>query len=295
MNKNTESLTNQLTVIVVTFNSAHCIPKLFSSLSDVENIIFVDNASNDNTIAIIRSNLPHATVIKNEKNIGFGAANNLALKLVTTPFSFLLNPDCIPRKSFFNEILNAAEFHSEAAIIAPQIIDAHCNLEINYRWSIKNWRSKGNGAIGPCCVGFVCGAAILLNMKIMNTIGFFDETYFLYYEDEDLCQRVFERKKQIIIIPNISVIHLSRASVKGTNPLKSEFIRGYHHAQSKIIFEEKHIGLYEAKKLRFKTLFLAILSLPFRLLFPQPRYIARLIGRIFGLCQSYPRPTLPIK
>ncbi len=295
MNKNTELLANQLTVIVVTFNSAHCIPKLFSSLSDIENIIFVDNASDDNTITSIRSNLPHATVIKNEKNIGFGAANNLALKLVTTPFSFLLNPDCIPQKSFFNEILNAAKFYSEAAIIAPQIIDAYGNLEINYRWPIKSWRSKGNEAIGPCCVGFVCGAAILLNMKIMNAIGFFDETYFLYYEDEDLCQRVFERKKQIIIIPNISVIHLSRASVKGSNPLKSEFIRGYHHAQSKIIFEAKHIGSDQANKLRFKTLFLAILTLPIRLLLPQPRYIARLIGRIMGLCQLYQRPTLPIK
>ena len=295
MNTNIELLTNQLTVIVVTFNSAHCILELSNSLAHIKNIIFVDNASDDGTVNLIRSNLPHAIILENKKNIGFGAANNLALNLVKTPYSFLLNPDCIPEKKFFIEILNAASSYTNAAMIAPQIIDGHKNLEINYRWSIKNWYSKGSGASGPCCVGFVCGAAILLNMDIMKTIGFFDEQYFLYYEDEDLCQRTFEKNNQIIVIPTISIIHLSRASVKGSNPLKSEFIRGFHHAQSKIIFEEKHIGLDQAKKLRLKTLFLAILTLPIRLLLPQPRYIARLIGRITGLCKLYQRPTLPIK
>jgi N-acetylglucosaminyl-diphospho-decaprenol L-rhamnosyltransferase len=295
MNKNIELLSNQLTVIVVTFNSAHCILELSNSLAHIKNIIFVDNASDDGTINLIRSNLPHAIILENKKNIGFGAANNLALNLVKTPYSFLLNPDCIPEKKFFVEILNAASSFTDAAMIAPQIIDGQKNLEINYRWSMKNWRSKGNGASGPCCVGFVCGAAILLNMNIMKTIGFFDEQYFLYYEDEDLCQRTFEKNNQIIVIPTISIIHLSRASVKGSNPLKSEFIRGYHHAQSKIIFEAKHIGSDQANKLKFKTLFLAILTLPIRLLLPQPRYIARLIGRIIGLCKLYQRPTLPIK
>jgi GT2 family glycosyltransferase len=129
---------------------------------------------------------------------------------------------------------------------------------------------------------------MLLNMDVMRRIGFFDETFFLYYEDEDLCQRVFLAGQQIVVVPDIEITHLSRGSVKGPNPLKSEFIRGYHHAQSKLVFERKYFGAALAARLRFKTLLLALLTLVPRLLLPQPRYLARLTGRIVGLCRAYP-------
>ena len=76
--------------------------------------------------------------------------------------------------------------------------------------------------------------------------------------------------------------------MKGPNPLKSEFIRGYHHAQSKLVFERKYFGAAHAARLRWKTLLLALLTLLPRLLLPQPRYLARLVGRIAGLCRPYP-------
>jgi GT2 family glycosyltransferase len=145
-------------------------------------------------------------------------------------------------------------------------------------------------ADGPCCVGFVCGAVMLLNMAVMKEIGFFDETFFLYYEDEDLCQRVFLMGRQIVLIPEVEIKHLSRGSVKGPNPFKSEFIRGYHHAQSKLVFERKYFGAGHALRLRWSTLALALLTLVPRLILLQPRYLARLVGRIIGLCRPYPAP-----
>jgi N-acetylglucosaminyl-diphospho-decaprenol L-rhamnosyltransferase len=282
-------------LIIVTFNSSHCIKSLAQAISKFKNIIFVDNASTDDTCQMIGDILPHAKLIKNSVNLGFGAANNIALAETLAPYTLLLNPDCLPKSDAIQNLLSAAEKFPDAAMYAPQLIGRDGNPELNYRWPSRNWKSSGPKAESSCCVGFICGAAILLNMKVMKEIGFFDETFFLYYEDEDLCQRVFNKKKEIILIPNVEFTHFSRGSVKGSNPLKSEFIRGFHHAQSKIIFEAKHIGLDQANKLRFKTLFLAILTLPIRLLLPQPRYIARLIGRIIGLCKLYQRPTLPIK
>ncbi len=136
---------------------------------------------------------------------------------------------------------------------------------------------------------------MLLNMTVMRDVGFFDETFFLYYEDEDLCQRVFEAGKEIIVVPQVEITHLSRGSVKGSSPLRSEFIRGYHHAQSKLIFAGKHIGNAKAVSLRWKTLILALLTLIPRLLLPQPKYLARLIGRIAGLWNYAPRGNRPIK
>jgi len=185
-------------------------------------------------------------------------------------------------------MLRAAESFPNAAIIAPHLIRRNGMPEVSYRWPATHWVSRGTKADGPCCVGFVCGAVMLLNMDVMKRIGFFDETFFLYYEDEDLCQRVFLAGQQIVLIPELEITHLSRGSVKGPNPLKSEFIRGYHHAQSKLVFERKYFGAALAARLRWKTLLLALLTLALRLLLPQPRYLARLVGRIAGLCRSYP-------
>lgn len=274
---------NDVTVIVVTFNSSHCLPALSKGLADLPHVIVVDNASEDDTTTEVAALLPKATLLCNNRNLGFGAANNRALAMTVTPYALLLNPDCLPGEGFLDNMLEAATLFPDAAIIAPHLIRRNGEPEISYRWPATHWRSSGEQAEGPCCVGFVCGAVMLLNMALMREVGFFDESYFLYYEDEDLCQRVFMQNKQIILTPTIGITHLSRGSVKGPSPLKSEFIRGYHHAQSKLIFETKHFGILNAGQLQRKTLLLALLTLLPRLLLPQPKYIARLIGRIAGL------------
>jgi GT2 family glycosyltransferase len=281
-----QSSLNDLTIIIVTYNSAHCIPVLASSLSNINNIIFVDNASEDQTIDSTKSYFSQSTIISLEKNIGFGAANNKALALVKTPYALLLNPDCEPNEDFFQNLIISANKFDDAAIIAPHLISRDGSTEINYRWPTTYWKSRGDKADGPCCVGFVCGAVMLIKLSEMQNIGFFDEEFFLYYEDDDLCQRVFKDKKQIILDPELEVIHYSRGSVKGGNPLKHEFIRGFHHAQSKLLFEKKYFGQHRSRKLKWNTLILALLNLIPRILIPYPRYLARLIGRIVGLTKS---------
>jgi GT2 family glycosyltransferase len=277
---------NDLTIIIVSYNSAHCIPALALSLSNIKNIIFVDNASEDQTVDFINSYLPQSTIITLEKNKGFGTANNKALALVKTPYALLLNPDCDPKEDFFQNLITSVNIFDDAAIIAPHLINRDGSTEINYRWPTTYWKSKGGKTDAPCCVGFVCGAVMLIKLSEMQGIGFFDEEFFLYYEDDDLCQRVFAHKKQIILDPSLEVIHYSRGSVKGGNPLKHEFIRGFHHAQSKLLFEKKYFGEYKCRQLKWRTLILALLTLIPRILIPYPRYLARLIGRITGLIIS---------
>lgn len=279
---------SDVTVIVVTFNSSHCLPALAEGLAQLPHVIVVDNASEDDTSVEVASLLPNARQLRNDRNLGFGVANNRALALTETPYALLLNPDCIPVDGFMEAMLQAATRFPDAAIIAPHLIRRNGEPEVSYRWPATHWKSGGPQAEGPCCVGFVCGAVMLLNMAVMREVGFFDEAFFLYYEDEDLCQRVFMQCKQIVLMPDIGITHLSRGSVKGPNLLQSEFIRGYHHAQSKLIFETKHFGLQNAGQLQRKTLLLALLTLLPRLLLPQPKYLARLVGRIAGLLRYSP-------
>lgn len=272
-----------LTVIVVTYNSAHCIAALAKTLAQLPHVTIVDNASNDGTADTAARAMPNALVLRNDRNLGFGAANNQALRRVTTSHALLLNPDCLPSMELLQGLLAAAGEFPDAAVIAPHLIRRGGEIELSYRWPGKLWRSKGPGADGPCCVGFVCGAAMLFNMAVMRQVGFFDEDFFLYYEDEDLCQRVFNSRKSIVVVPHVSVTHLSRSSVRGNSPLRAEFYRGYHHAQSKLIYTGKHVGARQAAALRRKTLLLALAALAPRLLVPAPRYVARLFGRIRGL------------
>jgi GT2 family glycosyltransferase len=259
-------------------------------LQDAPHITIVDNASDDGTVECIQEHVPHARVLANEANRGFGAANNRALREVKTRYALLLNPDCLPDSVFFSGMVAAANRFPEAAVLAPHLLRRNGEVELSYRWPATHWISSGPGASGPCSVGFVCGAVMLLNMPVMREVGFFDETFFLYYEDEDLCQRVFLARRDIVLVPDVLIAHLSRASVKGRSPLNSEYLRGYHHAQSKLVFERKYFGERQATRLRWKTLGLALLTLVPRLLLPQPRYLARLAGRIVGLWRaSFPR------
>lgn len=277
-----------ITVIVVTYNSSHCIPALAQTLAGLPHVVIVDNASADDTADVARRSMPNATVIINPRNLGFGAANNIALRRAKTSHALLLNPDCLPTPDFLEGLAAAACRFPDAAIIAPHLVRRGGDIEVSYRWPNTHWSSQGPAADGPCCVGFVCGAAMLFNLRVMDEIGFFDEKFFLYYEDEDLCQRVFMQKKQIVLVPQITVRHLSRSSVRGPSRFRSEYIRGYHHVQSKLIFAAKHVGNRQATRLRRKTLALALASLPPRLLIPFPRYLARLLGRIGGLLAFKP-------
>ena len=135
---------------------------------------------------------------------------------------------------------------------------------------------------GLACVGFVCGAAMLLRMCVFGG-EFFDEQFFLYYEDDDLCTRLFNQRKAMIIDPTASATHRSRGSVRGRNPLRSEYIRGYHHAQSKLIYSRKYQSIAAVHQLRHKLLWQTTLTLPLRLLAFNPRLISRMWGRLRGV------------
>lgn len=272
----------QVTVVVVTYNSAHCMAALGQSLAACPHVIIVDNASNDDTPAVAQHCLPQAHILAQSRNLGFGAANNRALAQVQTPFALLLNPDCEITPAAIAQLLATAQAMPEAAVVAPQLTDAQGHADINYRWPHLYWHSKGPGAEGPMCTGFVCGAAMLFRLVAFDSVGFFDERFFLYYEDDDLCLRLFQAQRPLVVDPNIQAVHRSRGSVRGKHPLRSEYLRGYHHAQSKLIFTAKHVSRQVARSQRTKLICTTALALPLRLLLVAPRLAARMVGRLRG-------------
>ncbi|MDO7553797.1 MAG: glycosyltransferase family 2 protein [Burkholderiaceae bacterium] len=272
-----------VTIVIVTFQSAHCLPMLGQLLANLPHVIVVDNASSDGTDAAVQQHLPQARFVANTKNLGFGAANNLGLDQVTTPYALLLNPDCEIAMESIEALYSAQRQFPDAGMLAPQILDAQGQHEVNYRWPSPLWRSKGPGATGPCCVGFLCGAVIWLNLSKTRTLAHFDTDFFLYYEDDDLTLRAFSAQIPLLLIPAATAIHRSRGSVKGQAPWRAEYARGFHHARSKIQFFNKHGAPGEATRLKRRTLWLALLTLILRVLLPSPKHIARNAGRVRAL------------
>lgn len=272
-----------VTVVVVTHESAHCLRALDALLSRCPNVIVSDNGSADGTPLAARGFWAHAIVLDYGRNLGFGTASNRALARVQTPFAFLLNPDCELSVEGLRELLDFAQTHPDSAVLAPQLVSASGKPEINYRWPQTLWTSRGPVATGPVCVGFVCGAAMLLRMAAFREVGFFDEKFFLYYEDDDLCLRLFNAGLSIVVLPSVRAVHHSRDSVRGATPWRHEYGRGYHHAQSKLLFVSKYRSSAEAQRLRRWLVLTTSLGLPLRAIVFSPKLLARMFGRWRGL------------
>lgn len=273
----------QMTAIIVTYNSAHCIAALGGQMRHWPHVTIVDNGSADDTVQRVAEHLPHARVLALPRNLGFGAANNAALASVGTPFALLINPDCALQSQHAQALYDTALAWPGAAIVAPQLTSASGDLQVNYGWVRHQWPARGPAAEGPLCVGNACGAAMLLRLSAMPGREWFDTRFFLYYEDEDLCLRLLQAGQAVIIDPAVRVPHANRGSVRGPRPLRVEYGRGYHHARSKVLFTAKHIGAAAATAHRRRALAGAVGLLLLRVLAPSPKHLARLWGRICGL------------
>lgn len=272
--------------MIVTFNSAHCLPALAERLADWPHLVVVDNGSHDDTPQAVARSLPQARVLALPQNLGFGAANNQALDGIRTPYALLLNPDCLIRPDDIQALWQTAQDWPEAAIVAPQLTDTQDRPQVNYGWPRHLGHGRGPAADGVLCVGNACGAVMLLRCAARPGPSWFDTRFFLYYEDEDLCLRLFQARQPVLIDPAVRVGHLNRGSVRGRRPWQVEYLRGRHHAMSKVLFTAKHVGAAAARAHRRKALAQALALLLLRVLAPSPRLVARLWGRICGLWQA---------
>jgi GT2 family glycosyltransferase len=293
---------NQITVVVVTHHSAHCVPWLAQTLRSCPHVVVVDNASDDDTVALVRQQLPQAHVIALPDNLGFGAANNRGLAWACahahTPYALLLNPDCSLSPEAMAQLVRTAHAWPQAAIVAPQLCDSQGQPQLNYGWPRWRGTSRGLGAQGLLAVGYACGAAWLLRLSPDAVAGtalpqggergwWFDEAFFLYYEDEDLCARIFKSGQLVLIDPQAQARHANRGSVRGRSVLASEWRRGYHHSRSKVLFWARHVGWAQAQRVHRQALWTGALELLLRLLTLHPRLIARSAGRWAGMCSLW--------
>ena len=233
-----------LSVIIVSFKSDHVIHRCIGSIDKQIEIIVIDNSNSPKFKKNIEEKYENVKCILSQKNVGMGAGNNIGIKHIDKDFAFILNPDIILGKSAIDEIINASKTIDSFGVIAP-ISD---NIKYpNYKFD-KNKNDKFD-LNNPFKVKSVDGYAMLLNLKKLrhlNNFYFFDENFFLYLENDDLCKRLGANNEDIYIIPKSKISHLGGEAVDLKYEYEVELSRNWHWMWSKFYFNKKHFGYLNA-------------------------------------------------
>ena len=235
--------TFDLTVIITSFHSRN---KIFNCINSIEKnikVIVIENSNDQILKKEIQSNYQNVECILSEENLGYGAGNNLGLSMVKTSYALILNPDVTlingAISKFFLTINNLKDF----GVIAPvSLNEKYNNFNIAVDKEIKE-------------VDNVKGFAMFLNMKNLKKINFFDDNFFLYFEEIDLCRRLKKNNSKIFIDPTIEVNHLGGTSHNSEIEKPMELSRNWHWMWSTFYFHKKHYGYLSAIIKIFPKLF----------------------------------------
>jgi N-acetylglucosaminyl-diphospho-decaprenol L-rhamnosyltransferase len=285
-------MSDQVTVIVVTYNSRRILPVALASLAGLPHVTIVDNGSRDGTAALARELMPHAKVIEAGANLGFGRANNLGLQQVATPYALLLNPDCELQPGATAALLAAVQRYPDAAIWGPKVYDAPGQLGLCYRPPFYAPQPKELiDPDGDLCTEFLTGAAMLLNMRLMREVGFFDEWIFLYFEDDDLCLRARRAGHPLVLVNDAHVLH--RVKQSSAPSMKLVFRRAYAMTLSKFYVHRKYFGPGKLAGMVLRIGLGSLLSLPLLAVTLDRERVMRSAGRLAAAAMATSRLRAP--
>lgn len=267
---------NNGTFIIVTWNNEKEIEDCLSTVSRYSpknsKVIVVDNNSNDMTVQVIKEKFPEIDLIESKENLGFAAANNLALENVSSEYICYLNPDVILTEDILTPSIEILVDQSEVGLVACRLKNKDGSNQPSCFNFANSWSLPCEilhiGAVMPRSLrkkyflnyyktnddfkpDWVIGAEMVMRTKDARAIGGFSTEYFMYTEDMDLCKKISViLKKQIYFISGVSLIHLGGASeAQNVNYNKQKKL-----FQNDMIFVRKFYGESEAKRAKQKVM-----------------------------------------
>ena len=262
-----------VSVIVVSFNTCAltlaCIESLVSQDQDCFDleIIVVDNASSDDTLACLKAKFPSTKVILNSKNIGFARGSNLGFEMAQGKYLYALNSDTESLQGSIAALVSFMETHPQAGACGPMLLNSDQTIQPSGRalptllsvfmdmtklyrlFRADVFSQRGRNYEQVLQVGEISGAALFVRSSIFRAIGGFDEKFFAYYEDVDWCKRINTAGHSIFYVPTARVIHHWR----GTSRQVSEL--SYRAGQwSQRYYFRKHHGVLAGAIVQFMLL-----------------------------------------
>ena len=228
-------------IIIVTWNTAEITKKCVDTINRYitnQEIIIVDNGSTDNTVKIL-SNIKNVKIIENHANLGFAKANNIGLKKATSEYIIFMNSDIELLDSNILNMVNFLKTSPNIGIIGPQFlnpdmtpqasvfppqtaVNAFREFWLNQKNSYLKYIPKNKN---PVKVAFISGGCLAVKKDFFESIGKWNEKYFFYFEDMDLCRKVNQIGKDVFFYPLCQVIHQHGASGKNLAPSQDQWRR----------------------------------------------------------------------
>ncbi len=222
----------EITVIINTFKSEDKIYNCLNSIPQQTFIIVIENSNNTNFKKSLESKYSNVTCILAGENLGYAKGNNLGLSKVKSRYALILNPDTLLEKNTLSNFLSSAEKIKDFSILGPAKQEEQAEIDLN-----PNERNIFE-------VNSLKGFAMFFNMKEFTDIGFFDENFFIYLEEIDLCKRLKKKNKKIYLDKSIKVHHLGGSSHNDAINYQMELSRNWHWMWSTFYFNKKHYGYF---------------------------------------------------
>lgn len=250
-----------MSIIIVSYNVAaimrDCLLSIARETSAAHEIIVIDNASTDESCAMVDREFPQAHLIRNPENQGFAKANNQGLRIAQGEYVLFLNPDTVILDGAIDKMLALLQSHPHIGLLGPHTFNAdgtttqatalrHPSLVRAFHAHIPLWRlvpvwhppllgeyiPKDSGE-----VEIVKGSCMLMRTALAREIGGMNELYFMYSEEVDLCEAVRKRGLWVYYSTEAHIIHLGGASTEAVSDammihllrsMKKFFARQYH-------------------------------------------------------------------
>ena len=243
-----------LTVIVVTYlTQKKILIDCLKSISDDVKIKIIENSPHFEFKEEITSSFSNVEIYCTGDNLGYGRGNNFGLKLTKTDYALILNPDLICDENFFFHINKIIKNEINFSIIGCQYLHDDVFMPAGFfdtkknREFIKKFKSNNISHLEK--VEWVTGCSMLLNLKKFQNKEIFDENFFLFFEEFDLCKSLIDKKENIFTSKDLKVQHLGFQSSLGKdleNKESAQRIRDWHWMWSSFYFYKKNNGYLKA-------------------------------------------------
>jgi len=222
-----------LVISIVSYNSLsflkECLDSILENPTEKDyQIIVVDNASSDGTVEFIGKNYPGIKLIANNKNIGFAAANNQAIKNSDSKYILLINSDCEVYKGSLDSLIGFMDKNTGTGIAGPKIVNSDGTTQLSCRRFPSLLDAAAHNILGdifpgnpftkkykladvsrdkPFKVDWVSGSCMIIRRKALEDTGELDEKYFMYIEDVDICYRMWQKGWSVYYCPEAEIMH----------------------------------------------------------------------------------------
>jgi N-acetylglucosaminyl-diphospho-decaprenol L-rhamnosyltransferase len=254
-----------VTVVVVSYNARDSLRTCLNALGGAESVIVVDNASTDGSVEVVRE-FAGVRLIALDENLGFGSAANIGLRSSRSTYVLLLNCDAWPLGDAITGLVEAAEKEPRAALFGPRLVDAtgrtqrsvirHPGPLALLSWMLLPrvissaygaWRRDARAdevrAVNP--PEFLQGAVLLIRRCPVEKLGGFDERFFMFNEDVDLCFRLRQAGWGVLFVPSETFVHVGGVSTAAS---PDDMTREHH--RSLMALTAKHGSLHRADLVR---------------------------------------------